>query len=77
MRRPSLQALPDLSALLPPGYVLREQRPDEDMAGLAALLQAASPEHAWTPEKAHDALGSSHSRRRPTSPGRRSCATAA
>jgi mycothiol synthase len=56
MRRPSLQALPDLSALLPPGYTLREQRPDEDMAGLAALLQAAFPEHTWTPEKAHEAL---------------------
>ena len=56
MRRPSLQALPDLPPLLPPGYALREQHPDEDMAGLAALLQAAFPEHVWTPEKAHDAL---------------------
>ena len=56
MRRPNLQALPDLSALLPPGYALREQRPDEDMAGLAALLGAAFPKDAWTPEKARAVL---------------------
>ena len=54
MRRPTLDALPELPAL-PAGYALRSAAP-EDAAALAGLLQSAFPEEVWTLERVQSTL---------------------
>ncbi len=54
MRRPNLDALPEIPPL-PPGYVLREYQPG-DLEPLAALMRIAFEDPQWTPEKLREAL---------------------
>ena len=54
MRRPTLDALPEIPAL-PAGYALRSAAPT-DAAALAGLLQSAFPEEVWTPERVSSVL---------------------
>lgn len=54
MRRPNLDALPDVPEL-PAGYVLREYQ-EQDRDELAELLYRAFDDDAWTPQKVQDSL---------------------
>ena len=54
MRRPNLDALPEIPAL-PAGYALRSAAP-EDAVALAGLLQSAFPDEVWTPERVSSVL---------------------
>ena len=54
MRRPTLDALPEIPAL-PAGCTLRSAVP-EDAVALAELLQSAFPEEVWTLERVQSAL---------------------
>lgn len=54
MRRPTLDDLPPMPEL-PPGFTLREYKP-EDLEPLAALMRRAFEDEQWTPEKLRSAL---------------------
>lgn len=49
MRRADLNDLPALP-LLPPGYLLRDYRP-EDITALAAIMQTGFADAQWTPDR--------------------------
>ena len=55
LRRATLDDLPDVAAMLPPGYTLRTRR-DDDLPKLADLMNRSFPEIGWDEAKAHDAL---------------------
>lgn len=54
MRLPSLTPIPSIPEL-PPGYTLRDYR-DEDLNGLAAMLQLAFDDVEWSPVSVRERL---------------------